>query len=323
MVVPLVFLLSWLNKYACALLDHAANGVREAPVASTDMLGPFGGVRPLVHIGLGAAVGALLYFTGGRWAAWIIAASLLLFPASVGALAMHQRVLDAISPLVLWRTLRGLAHYYLLLLAGLATSAIGIYALGGSRLWKPVSYALIELLWLCLYVLIGAALYQRRAALGFEPRVSPEWLAERNALEHERRRQRTIDDVYAAIRVRDAPRADAALISWLAATDAGHHAADAQAFVAQAAQWPEMRGLRTVARAMAGQFMHTQQLSAALSTAEAALAKVADFALAKAAANEALASYAQQCGRPHVARALRENFARASAPGQPANDASG
>ena len=48
--IVLIFLsLSWLNKYAFALLDAAANGRREAPVASVEMLGPFNDMRVYVH----------------------------------------------------------------------------------------------------------------------------------------------------------------------------------------------------------------------------------------------------------------------------------
>ena len=42
-------LLSWLNKYAFALLDHAANGHVEAPVASVELLGPLGDLRAWVQ----------------------------------------------------------------------------------------------------------------------------------------------------------------------------------------------------------------------------------------------------------------------------------
>ena len=312
--LPLIFLLSWLNKYANALLDHAANGVIAAPVASAEMLGPFGGARPLVHVVLGSGVAALVYFEHSRWSACLGLVALLLFPASAGALAMHQRALDAISPPALWRTLRGLGHYYLLLLVGLTVCVLGIYLLARAPLWPPVSYLLIALLWLCLYALIGGTLFLRREALRFEPCLSPEWFAERNALEHERRRQRVVDTVYASIRVRDAPRASVALLAWVAATDPGQHMSDAQAIVTQAAHWPEQRGLRTVARTLVVQFIKTQQLAAALATAEAALARVGDFALDTAADTDALARYAQQCGRTRVAQNLRDNYARASTP---------
>jgi hypothetical protein len=311
-VVPLVFLLSWLNKYAFALLDHAANGERDAPVASLEMLGPFGGARPLVHVVLAVAVYALADGIGGRWGPWIIGAALLLFPASVGALAMHQRLLDAVSPIALWRTLRGLSLWYLLLLGAMAVCGAGGYLLVRFPLPGPIRYGLLELLLLCLYALIGGVVYMRRAALGFEPVVSPEWAAERDAVQHERRRQQAIDLIYGAVRVRDAARARAALLSWLDAADGRRLGTDLQVMLAQAAQWPEQRGLQTVARTAVAQLLRKHQQSIALETATTALAHAPDFALDADGDTVALARYAQLCGRRATARALLDNFAHSA-----------
>lgn len=305
-ILPLGFLLSWLNKYAHALLDHTANGVVAAPVASTEMLGPFDGLRPFVHVALGAGIAALLVFGRTPWTRCLGLAGLLLFPASIGAATLHQRLLDAVSPRALWHTLRGLGPWYPALLALLAACVGGIYGLAISPLWGFASYLLMALLWLCLHSAIGGVLYLRREALGFVPSVSPEWQAERAALEHERQRQQMIDTVYASIRVRDAERATATLLAWLRATGGAQHLADARAIVAQAAHWPEQRGLRTVARTLCTQFIKAQQMSAALAVAEAALVHAADFELDDAADSEALAQYAQTCGRKSLALRLRQ-----------------
>ena len=312
LILPLLLLLSWLNKYACALLDHAANGVVAAPVASTEMLGPFGGTRPLVHVALGVAIAALLRFGPEPWGKYLGLAVLLLLPASIGAAALQQRSIDAVRPLELWRVLRGLGFYYLLLLAALAVCAGGIYWLAISPLWRALSFLLMALLWLCFHTLIGGTLFLRRAALDFVPTQSPEWFAERDAHEHERQRQGVIDALYTSIRVSDVPRASATLLAWIAATESGQYRADALAIVTQAARWPEQRGLRTVARTLVAQFMKTRQLPTALATAEATLAQAGDFELDSAADTEALAQYAQSCGRTRVAQQLRENFTRAS-----------
>ncbi len=260
------------------------------------------------------AIAALLRFGPEPWGKYLGLAVLLLLPASIGAAALHQRSFDAVYPPALWRVLRGLGFYYLPLLAALALCAGGIYWLAISPLWRALSYLLMALLWLCFHTLIGGTLFLRRAALGFVPTVSPEWFAERDAQEHEQQRQRVIDTVYTSIRVSDAPRASAALLAWIAATEPGQHRADALAIVNQATRWPEQRGLRTVARTLIAQFMKTRQLSTALATAEAALAQVDDFELDSAADTDALAQYAQSCGRTRVAQQLRENFTRAGTP---------
>jgi len=310
--VPLFFVISWLNKYACALLDQAANGATDAPVATVEMLGPFGGTRPLVHVVLGAAVLWLMSVAGPHWSPWIALAAGLLFPASVGALGLRLRLLDALSPWALGRTIRGLSLWYLLLLGALAAAAAGAYLLAHSSLWSPLRYGLMELLLLCLYALIGGTLFARRVALDFEPRLSPEWATERATLEHERQRQHTIDRIYAAVRVHDAPRARAALLSWLAAPDENRLAADLQVMLAQAAQWPEQRGLQTVARVAIGELLRRDQPSIALTTATAALVHAPDLVLDTEADSVALARYALLCGRKGIARALLENYVRAA-----------
>lgn len=315
-VVPLFFLASWLNKYAFALLERAANGALEAPVATLEMLGPFGGARPLVHVVLGAVVLWLMSLAGPQRAAWVASAALLLFPASIGALAMHHRLLDAVSPLALWRTIRGLSLWYVLLLGALAACGAGALLIERSSLWRPLRIGLMELSLLCLYALLGAALYVRRVALGFEPESSPEWAAERDTQEYERRRQRAIDEIYAAIRVRDVAHARAALLAWLATADSERLDADLPALLAQAAQWPEQRGLQTVARTAIEQLLRSQRPSLALATATTALLHAPDFALDLETDTVTLARYALLCGRRPSARALLSNFVR-SAPERP------
>ena len=107
-IVMAFFLLSWLNKYAFALLEHAADGLHDAPVATVEMLGPFGGLRPLVHVVLGGAVAIAWWRLGSALGPWLGALALLLFPASLVALATSQRLVDALSPAALWHVMRGL-----------------------------------------------------------------------------------------------------------------------------------------------------------------------------------------------------------------------
>jgi len=319
--VPLFFVASWLNKYACALLDQAANGATDAPVATVEMLGPFGGVRPLVHVVLGAAVLWLMSVTGPQGSPRIALAAGLLFPASIAALAVHHRLLDALSPRALWRTIRGLSLWYLLLLGALAVFSAAAYLLAHSSLWSALRYGLMEVLLLCLYALIGGAVFARRIALGFEPRLSPEWAAERDTLQHERQRQQSIDLIYTAVRVQDAARARAALLSWLAAPGGNRLASDLQVMLTQAAQWPEQRGLQTVARTAIGELLRTDQPSIALAVATTALAHAPDFALNSETDSVTLARYALLCGRKGIARALLDNSMRAVNAPQLSSDA--
>jgi len=67
------------------------------------MLEPFGGVRPWVHPVLAGGVLFLMCVvpTPGRVITGV--AALLLFTASLAALALTHRLIDAINPVALWR----------------------------------------------------------------------------------------------------------------------------------------------------------------------------------------------------------------------------
>jgi hypothetical protein len=309
-IVGTFFLLSWLNKYAFAQLEQAAHGVSDAPVASVEMLGPFGGVRPLVHPVLAGGVLFLMSAvpTPGRVALGVVA--LLLFPASLGALAITHRVIDAINPLALWRAVVGLGSNYLMLV-----SALGGVIVGGSVAWGlPVAsfirYAVLELLLLCLYTLIGGSIFIRRLELEFEPRSSPERSAEKAEAEYARRRQVMMDEVYSVVKVRDGARAGEVLQRWLAESGEQHLHADVPFILNQAMQFPERRGLATVARTLISHLVQVKRLSLALTVMETVSPVVADFTPATEAEVVALAGYAVPAGKRSLARAMIERWVK-------------
>jgi hypothetical protein len=77
-------------------------------VASLEMLGPFGGVRPWVHPVLAGGVLFLMSVvpTPGRVITGV--AALLLFPASLAALALTHRLIAVIGPVALLRVIAGM-----------------------------------------------------------------------------------------------------------------------------------------------------------------------------------------------------------------------
>jgi len=298
------FLLSWLNKYAFAQLEQAAHGISDAPVASVEMLGPFGGVRPWVHPVLAGGVLLLMNVMprSGHGAAGV--AALLLFPASVGVLAITHRVIDAINPLALWRVMTGLGLYYLLLVA-----AVGGVIIGGTVVWGlPVAsvyrFAVLELLLLCMYTLIGGAIYLKRNTLDFEPQVSPERNAEKNESEYARRRQLMMDEVYGTLRARDGARAGTLLKQWLVESGEQNLHLDVPTILDQALQFPERRGLATVARTLLSHLLQVKRMSLALTVMETVSAVLADFTPESETELVALAGYAVHAGRRSSARAM-------------------
>jgi hypothetical protein len=309
-LVGTFILVSWLNKYAFAQLEQAAHGVSDAPVASLEMLGPFGGMRPWVHPVL--AGGALFLMsvvsTPGRVVTGL--AALLLFPASLGALAITHRVIDAINPLALWRIIVGMGGTYLLLMAAVAIVAVCGAGMQAMPVRAVIRYAALALLLLCLYTLIGGAIFIRRLELGFEPRSSPERSAEKAEAEYARGRQAMMDEVYSVVKARDGARAGGVLQRWLAESGEQHLHTDVPTILGQAMQFPERRGLATVARTLISHLVQVKRLSLALTVMETVSAVAADFTPATEAEVVALAGYAVPAGKRSLARAMIERWVK-------------
>jgi hypothetical protein len=305
--------LSWLNKYAFALLDHAANGRREAPVASLEMLGPFNDMRVWVHPSLALVVGVLAWKMGRPGAAILLATGAVLMPASVAATAMSGRLVDALNPVEIFNALRGLGPFYLLtLLAG--TLVVGaVWGLWQGALPAVVGAALLSLAMLEWYAVIGASVHLRRFELGFEPIVDPESKALRAETERQRERQKAIDEFYGAIRVRETARATAALEGWLGRCTPAQRAVDVDYFIQRAASWTEQKGLATLVRAVIGHALQTRQGALAVIALEAGLAKLPAFSLDDPKQAEALAVAARQSGRRRLAATVLDNYAAAHA----------
>jgi hypothetical protein len=307
-IVMAYFALSWLNKYAFALLDRAMNGGTEAPVASVEMLAPFGDFRPWVHPTLVAVAGWAVWSAPPSWRLAIVAAAALLFPASLGALALSSRLADAVNPLALWRTQRGLGAWGLLLwVALLAAAAIDalLWRIAGPPMLR---IAVAELSLLTLYAVTGAALYTRRLELDFDPMAAPERQSMRDDAERVLQRQRVFDEVYGLVRARDAIGASAALDRWLVEAEPARRLGDVAAILSEASTWPDKRGLLTVARTIIGHGLRAKQPALAVAAAAAALRELPDYAPDDDATTLALAEAALQSGQRRLATQLIDRW---------------
>jgi hypothetical protein len=308
-IIATYILLSWLNKYAFAVLDHAANGSEQAPVASVELLGPFGDWRAWVHPLLGCGVFVLSFFVQPVVSKLLALFALLLFPLSIGALAISHHPPDALNPLAWWRVLCALGSRYLLLLGAMALVVACAAALWQWPMWDVLRKAGIALLLLAYYALLGGTLHERRIELGFEPTRSPEREADADEQERQRQRQRCFDEVYTATRVREYLRAATQIDAWLGAQDNRHLWQDVHALIEHTASWPEARAMGAVLRAALTLCLRQKQPALALQVLDAILKRIADFAPLTLAETQELASFAQQTGRPRLAQTLRENFA--------------
>jgi len=308
-VIPAFFLVSWLFKYGYTLLEQVANGRFEAPVASTDTLGPFE-ARPWVQTALAVCVYALIRAIGGFGAEVVALAAVLLLPASVAVLGTSGQAIDAFNPLALWRMLRGLGRYYLWIIAMIAAlSALAVLA-WRAPLWPALRFAFAELAVLEAFSLIGGAVYARRLPLGFEPRRSPERIQARVAAEIQRQLQQLLDELFQFVNARQSERAVQHLGHWLAQCDPGHLGEDARTITGTVLQWQSERGTTILLRGLIGHLAGAGKLPLALETLHAVLAQRAGFSVGSESTAVALARHARANGQPHFALQILDRYAQ-------------
>lgn len=235
------FLLAWLFKYAYVLLEHVANGAREAPAVSTDMLGPME-QRPWIQASICFAVYLALHYIGGVGVAAISVLLLSLLPASMAVLGIGESVPQALNPLMLWRMIRGLGLYYLAILAMLVTVGLLIAALTNMDAWTVLTVVAAEVAVLTVFSALGGAVFERRLELGFEPLTSPERQKDRDDIEHRRLLDRMLDELYTAVKMKRRSQALALLNRWLGHSDDAHVGSDAFVIVRRAAGWRQGEG---------------------------------------------------------------------------------
>lgn len=205
-LAALLILSSWFFKYGFLLLDHAAQGRPGAPVLSMEDANPLGETRPIAY---GLLVGSFYLATGllGSVAGASAAEALRLLglaalPAVLATHTITGSLTTALRPAAVVEMTRRLGAAYVLVVL----VAVGCWLLGlalvtdGSTLWLVARIALLMLLWLELFAVLGAVIHQRRFEVGFEPEHSPERRQARDDRERDRERDRFVDQVFAECR---------------------------------------------------------------------------------------------------------------------------
>ena len=307
MLLPAYLLITWVNKYAFALLDAAANGEKDAPVPSTEMLGPFGDPRSWVLPLFAALVALATWRLPGalRWP--MLALALLLAPLALAATAVTDRFLEAFNPLRWWRCLRGLGAASMLLFGGVAALGTVMVLVWRADVRPLFEIAVFEMGWLCMHALTGGFVHARRNELDFTPRRSPERLQEQRDAERARQRQRVFDEVFIAVRARRDAQAIATMKQWLAASEPHQAEADIAQLVAAGSTWNEPRGYVTLLRNLLGELCQQRRAGAALGVLEGALAQSPGFKPGSVDQAVMLARFAAQTGRRTLARRVLAN----------------
>ena len=315
-IASILLMLVWLTQYALHLIDDVANGVRESQAASVEMATAFLDARAWVHPALAVAVAVLLYLKPEVPALPVLIGAALLFPASIGACAITGHALDALNPVELARVMRGFGIWYPLV----AAFVLGCAVLGMVVVQRLDSMmlivAIIEMLLLIVYAGIGGVLFVRRRELGFEPRQSPERLAQRAEEERRGMRQQFVDGLYKDLRVRESARAATSAARWLRESRPDHLKGDVHAILQAGLQWNEPREYPRLLRGLLPVLLELKQPMLAMSVVDAGLALTQGFAPATESETAALVSYAQHTGRRRIAQALLQNYLK-NAPAGP------
>jgi len=306
-ILPIWMMISWIVKYGFALLEAAANGEEKAPVASTEMLGPFGDPRAWTLLVYAVAIVGGLWFAPVPLRIALALLAVLLLPLIQCCTAIGDEFLDAFDPREWWRALRGLGATWVLLVA-----ASLVLALAGLWTWRsplPVAlqFAVLELLYLFGQALAGTVVHARRMELQFSARNSVERAREKVDIGRNLERQRVFDEVYTSVRVRRDDQAVRALERWLADCDARQAETDISALVEAGAQWNEPRGYGSVLRHLIGYCCRARRPAQALAIAERALLMSPTFAPDPADEVVMIARYAAQTSRRRTAVQLLDN----------------
>jgi hypothetical protein len=316
-IAAIWLILVWLTQYALHLIDDAANGVRESRAASVEMASAFLDPRAWMHPALAVAVGVALYFHPEWPRLPALAFAALLFPASLGACAITGHALDAVHPGELARVMRGLGFWYpAVVLFVLACAMLGLLIARQAESTILI-VASTELLLLVVYAGIGGVLYVRRRELGFEPRQSPERIAQREEQARHLVRQQFIDGLYKDLRVREAARATRDAARWLQEAKQEHLKSDLHALLQAGKQWSEPREYPRLLRGLIPVLIEMKQPGLALNLADAGLVAAPAFAPAAEAEALELIRYAQQTGRRRLARTLLDNYLQGTPAPQP------
>lgn len=312
-LIPALFaiwlMLVLLTNYTLRLIDDAANGVRESAVASAEMmvdisLDSRAWVHPLI-----AGAFTVMHWLRPQWPVTpTLVAGALLLPASLGACTMTGHARDALNPVLMWRVVRGLGPWYPVVVVFVALCVL----LGVILVQRvPVGIVLVaslQLLLLGAYAAIGGAIYERRFELGFDPRVSPERVAEKQEAERTARRQQFLDGLYNDLRMRKLPRALASAQEWLGRGQSTERDGDVHAILAAGRSWPELQDYVLLLQGLVSTLVELNEPALACRVAEAGLALQPEFRARTEAGTVALVRYAIETGRRRTATRILDNF---------------
>ncbi len=294
----------WVVKYCYVLIEHIADGASEPPVMSTDMLSPFE-IRPWVQLAIVIAGAVACNAIGGNTGIVLAALLLALLPASIAVLGVGEPFYQAVNPLMLYRLIRGLGPYYLLILVSIPIYLGIIALLDRWEAWGLVRHAAILICEISFFSLIGGCIYLRRHQLGMEPSRSPERTAAREEAERMKVRAHMLDDVFQQARIGKYVEATRPLAEWFRTLDGETATRDAQFVAAQAIDWNMPAGLNTIGSTLIRHLLRAGRPDAALLVFERLRQRAPTLTLDSADDLRMLIEFAEGTGRDQLAASMR------------------
>jgi hypothetical protein len=303
-MLGMLILQVWIFKYCYVLIEDLADGSPEPPVMSTEMLSPLE-IRPWVQLFIVAAAFWTCWLLGGRKGLVLGLVLLTLLPASIATLGFGERPWQAVNPLTLYRVIRGLGPYYLILLAAmLGYGALSAFVAAVTPL-RLCSHAVNLLLEISFFALVGGALYARRRQLGYEPRRSPERAAEREENERVKLRAKMVDDVFMQVRLGKNVDATKPLASWLRDLDGEYATRDALFMAEQAVRWDYVAALGPIGSTLIRHLLRAGRPDSALSVFQILRGRAPAFTMDSPDDLRTLADYADSKGLEELATSMR------------------
>ena len=293
----ILLLTSWFFKYAYVLLDSVANGRKDTPVMSVEMLNPVDEQRPLAQLIICAVFAWGAYKVGGTAGIVLGCVGVLYLPVSVAVLGASSRALDAVNPVALTRTIIGLGPYYFAVMGVVLLYSLLLFALVRADLPLSVRIAASLFLILSLFSGLGSAIFERRHRLGYEATDAPERLAERAERERSQERARALDLAYGAARSGNFADGSQTLLQWLREHDAVDMERDARFFFEQARQWQDDKAFVFVSRFLVSKMLESGKTGTVVDIADGVLQRAPQLKLGTSSDTLKIAQLARAAGR--------------------------
>lgn len=311
--LPVVFIVSsWFFKYAFILLDHVANGRPGAPVLAMEDANPVGEMRPLAY-GCTALVfysvtGVLGRHLDAGLVSGIRLVGLAALPAVLATHTVTGSFAHSLNPILVADVARRLgAGYLVTLCVAAACWWLGrAVVLDGAPLGLLLRIALLMLLWLEMFTVLGAVIHGRRIEIGFDPEHSPERRRQREDSALDRSRDRFIDQVFAEYRSGSSRNAMESIRRHASASAAP--VMEYEWIYARVATWPNPRLGNAVAQELLPLLLAARRNGVALAVASDRLQADPAFRPATGEQTVQLAELARTGGDRALARKLLAQF---------------